>query len=118
MVTLSAAGQAFEHLGALGKEHNYQEIIDAYLSRRQPAAGQREDGRGPRASRSARQLCSKGEEEVTSVPIPLIPEEISPELALRAMLAVDFPAFIVFTFGVLRPGTPFRPNWHIDAIGP
>src|SRR5260370_5597123 len=46
----------------------------------------------------------------------LIPEEIPPELVLRAMLAVDFRAFIEFTFGVLRPGTPFRPNWHIDAM--
>ena len=43
-------------------------------------------------------------------------EEISPELALRAMLALDFRAFIEFTFGVLRPGTPFRPNWHVDAM--
>jgi len=46
----------------------------------------------------------------------LIPEEIPPELVLRALLAVDFRAFIEFTFGVLRPGTPFRPNWHIDAM--
>ena len=46
----------------------------------------------------------------------LTPEEIPPELVLRAMLAVDFRAFIEFTFGVLRPGTPFRPNWHIDAM--
>jgi predicted phage terminase large subunit-like protein len=53
---------------------------------------------------------------VTPVPTTLIPEEILPELALRAMLAVDFRAFIEFTFGVLRPGTPFRPNWHIDAM--
>jgi predicted phage terminase large subunit-like protein len=47
---------------------------------------------------------------------PLVPDEIPPELVLRAMLAVDFRAFIEFTFGVLRPGTPFRPNWHIDAM--
>ena len=46
----------------------------------------------------------------------LVPDEIPPVLALRAMLAVDFRAFIEFTFGVLRPGTPFRPNWHIDAM--
>ena len=50
------------------------------------------------------------------VPSKLLPEEISPEAALRAMIAVDFRAFIEFTFGVLRPGTPFRPNWHIDAM--
>jgi predicted phage terminase large subunit-like protein len=50
------------------------------------------------------------------VPTKLLPEEISPETALRAMIAVDFRAFIEFTFGVLRPGTPFRPNWHIDAM--
>ena len=50
------------------------------------------------------------------VPSKLVPEEISPETALRAMIAVDFRAFIEYTFGVLRPGTPFRPNWHIDAM--
>jgi predicted phage terminase large subunit-like protein len=53
---------------------------------------------------------------MTPVPTTLISEEIPPELALRAMLALDFRAFIEFTFGVLRPGTPFRPNWHIDAM--
>jgi predicted phage terminase large subunit-like protein len=53
---------------------------------------------------------------MTPAVAPLVPDEIPPELALRAMLAVDFRAFIEFTFGVLRPGTPFRPNWHIDAM--
>jgi hypothetical protein len=47
---------------------------------------------------------------------PPVLDEVPPELVLRAMLAVDFRAFIEFTFGVLRPGTPFRPNWHIDAM--
>jgi predicted phage terminase large subunit-like protein len=42
--------------------------------------------------------------------------EIPPQLVLRATLARDFCAFIEFTFGVLRPGTPFRPNWHIEAM--
>src|SRR5260370_17324379 len=46
----------------------------------------------------------------------LIPEEIPPELVLRAMLGIDFRSLIEFSFGVLRPGTPFRPNWHIDAM--
>jgi predicted phage terminase large subunit-like protein len=53
---------------------------------------------------------------VTPVPTTLKPKEIPPELALRAVLALDLGAFIEFTFGVLRPGTPFRPNWHIDAM--
>jgi hypothetical protein len=42
--------------------------------------------------------------------------EIPPQLVLRAALARDFCAFIEFSFGVLRPGTPFRPNWHIEAM--
>ena len=42
--------------------------------------------------------------------------EIPPQLVLRAALARDFCAFIEFTFGVLRPSTPFRPNWHIEAM--
>ncbi|WP_309775677.1 hypothetical protein [Nitrobacter vulgaris] len=42
--------------------------------------------------------------------------EIPPQLVLRAALACDFCAFIEFSFGVLRPGTPFRPNWHIEAM--
>jgi predicted phage terminase large subunit-like protein len=44
------------------------------------------------------------------------PDYISPQVALRAVLATDFRAFIEYTFGVLRPGVEFSPNWHIDAM--
>ncbi|HWG97212.1 MAG TPA: phage terminase large subunit [Nitrospira sp.] len=43
-------------------------------------------------------------------------ENVSPQAALRALLATDFASFIRYTFGVLRPGVEFRPNWHIDAM--
>jgi hypothetical protein len=45
-----------------------------------------------------------------------VPDSISPQSILRAVLATDFRAFIEYTFGVLRPGIEFRPNWHIDAM--
>jgi predicted phage terminase large subunit-like protein len=40
----------------------------------------------------------------------------SPEVALRAVLATDLMAFIEYTFGVVRPGAIFKPNWHLEAI--
>jgi predicted phage terminase large subunit-like protein len=46
----------------------------------------------------------------------LSPDEVSPHVVLRALLATDFMAFIEYTFGVVRPGAPFKPNWHIEAI--
>jgi len=42
--------------------------------------------------------------------------QFSPQAVLRAVLATDFSSFIEYTFGVLRPGIPFRRNWHIDAM--
>jgi hypothetical protein len=53
---------------------------------------------------------------MTTMPTAKIPERISPQAALRAALATDFSSFIRYTFGVLRPGREFRPNWHIDAM--
>jgi predicted phage terminase large subunit-like protein len=47
---------------------------------------------------------------------PLSPENASPQQIFRAILATDFRAFVEYVFGVLRPGTPFKPNWHIDAM--
>jgi hypothetical protein len=35
---------------------------------------------------------------------------------LQAILATDFSAFVEYVFGLLRPGTPFKRNWHIDAM--
>jgi predicted phage terminase large subunit-like protein len=47
---------------------------------------------------------------------PPSPEDASPERIFRAILATDFRAFVDYVFGLLRPGTPFKPNWHIDAM--
>jgi predicted phage terminase large subunit-like protein len=47
---------------------------------------------------------------------PPSPENASPQQVFRALLATDFRSFVEYVFGVLRPGTPFKPNWHIDAM--
>jgi predicted phage terminase large subunit-like protein len=47
---------------------------------------------------------------------PPSPENASPQQIYRAILATDFRAFVDYVFGLLRPGTPFKPNWHIDAM--
>jgi hypothetical protein len=47
---------------------------------------------------------------------PLSPENASPQQIYRAILATDFRAFVDYVFGLLRPGIPFKPNWHIDAM--
>jgi predicted phage terminase large subunit-like protein len=47
---------------------------------------------------------------------PPSPEDASPQQIYRAILATDFRAFVDYVFGLLRPGTPFKPNWHIDAM--
>jgi hypothetical protein len=44
------------------------------------------------------------------------PEDASPQQIFRAILATDFRAFVDYVFGLLRPGTSFKPNWHIDAM--
>jgi predicted phage terminase large subunit-like protein len=43
-------------------------------------------------------------------------DEHSPGLILRAALAHDFMAFTEFAFGVVRPTTLFKPNWHLEAL--
>jgi predicted phage terminase large subunit-like protein len=48
--------------------------------------------------------------------VPPSPDQASPERVLQAILATDFSAFVEYVFGVLRPGTPFKRNWHIDAM--
>src|SRR5580704_1075599 len=40
----------------------------------------------------------------------------SPDVVLQALLADDLMAFTEFTFGVVRPGIPFKPNWHLEAV--
>ena len=47
---------------------------------------------------------------------PPSPENASPEQIFRAILATDFRSFVEYVFGLLRPGIPFKPNWHIDAM--
>ena len=42
--------------------------------------------------------------------------DVSPQLALQALLAKDLTAFTEFDFGVVRPGVLFKPNWHLDAV--
>src|ERR1700682_5405260 len=43
-------------------------------------------------------------------------ENAAPEKIFRRLLATDFGAFVEYVFGLLHPGTPFKPNWHIDAM--
>jgi predicted phage terminase large subunit-like protein len=43
-------------------------------------------------------------------------QPISPGLVLRAALGLDFTAFAEFAFGVVRPNTEFKPNWHLEAL--
>jgi len=47
---------------------------------------------------------------------PIHPPSPEDAQALRAILATDFRFFVYYVFGVLRPGEPFKPNWHIDAM--
>ena len=39
-----------------------------------------------------------------------------PHLVLQALLAQNLMAFTEFAFGVVRPGIPFNPNWHLEAV--
>jgi predicted phage terminase large subunit-like protein len=34
----------------------------------------------------------------------------------QALVAQNFNAFSEFAFGVVRPGVPFKPNWHLQAM--
>ena len=43
-------------------------------------------------------------------------DEYPPGLVVRAALALDFMAFTEFAFGVVRPNTLFKPNWHLEAL--
>src|SRR6516162_6273687 len=36
---------------------------------------------------------------------------------LSAILRIDFASFVWKCFNTIAPGTEFRPNWHIGAIG-
>src|SRR5436190_11445147 len=39
-----------------------------------------------------------------------------PQLLFRALLEEHLMSFTQFAFGVIRPGIPFRPNWHLEAM--
>ena len=43
-------------------------------------------------------------------------DEYPPALVLRAALAQDFMAFTEFAFTVVRPNTPLKRNWHLEAL--
>ena len=47
---------------------------------------------------------------------PMREEDVSPQVALQALLAKDLTAFTEFAFGVVRPGVPLKRNWHLDAV--
>jgi predicted phage terminase large subunit-like protein len=42
--------------------------------------------------------------------------EHSPHLVFQSLLAHNLMAFTEFAFGVVRPGIPFKPNWHLEAV--
>jgi predicted phage terminase large subunit-like protein len=42
--------------------------------------------------------------------------DVSPQLALQALLAKDLTAFTEFGFGVVRPRVRLKRNWHLDAV--
>ncbi len=44
------------------------------------------------------------------------PDDYPPDVVLRAALASDFMAFTEYAFGVVRPNTPLKPNWHLEAL--
>ena len=42
--------------------------------------------------------------------------EYPPQVVLQILLANNLTSFTEFAFGVVRPGTPFKPNWHLEAV--
>ena len=38
------------------------------------------------------------------------------EFVLKTLLAHDLMAFTQFAFGVVRPGIPYKSNWHLEAV--
>ena len=38
------------------------------------------------------------------------------EFVLKTLLAHDLMAFTQFAFGVVRPGIPYKSNWHLEAL--
>jgi hypothetical protein len=48
--------------------------------------------------------------------VPVKNTDPPPDIVLQALLAHDLMAFTEFAFGVVRPGIPFKPNWHLEAV--
>lgn len=48
----------------------------------------------------------------------LLPDaaDCPPSVVLRAALRVDLMAFAQYAFAVVRPNTPFKRNWHLEAL--
>jgi predicted phage terminase large subunit-like protein len=40
----------------------------------------------------------------------------SPQVILQTLLASNLTSFTEFSFGVVRPGVSFKPNWHFEAM--
>jgi predicted phage terminase large subunit-like protein len=53
---------------------------------------------------------------MTTLQLAPILEEYPSGLVLRATLACDLMAFTEYTFGLVRPGAVFKPNWHLEAV--
>jgi hypothetical protein len=41
---------------------------------------------------------------------------VNPNAVLAAVLRSDLSSFVWKSFQTILPGTPYLPNWHIDAI--
>ena len=68
--------------------------------------------RPPSCSMTTRQTSRKKSEDMSDA----TGADISPDLALQALLAKDLTAFTEFAFGVVRPGVLLKRNWHLEAV--
>src|SRR5450759_3116457 len=68
--------------------------------------------RPPSCSMTTRRTKPMNSDTMTAA----ISADPSPDVVLQALLAHDLMAFTEFSFGVVRPGIPFKPNWHLEAV--
>src|ERR1019366_5244971 len=68
--------------------------------------------RPPSCSMTTRRTETMNSDTMTAA----ISADPSPDVVLQALLAHDLMAFTEFSFGVVRPGIPFKPNWHLEAV--
>ena len=94
---------------------DHQAILDAYVERRMQEKAlsasspylRRPSCSMTRQTKPKKTEKTKGEDHdqmTTGV-------DVSPQLALQALLANDLTAFTEFAFRVVRPGVLFKPNW-------